>query len=325
MYERLVLALDGSTGVCSAALLRMIEPRAVLGDMRPGSAVGRGGGGEGGPFQVVAWRSEPDGRAQARALLVLVDEMLEQAGRRPEDLGAVVVGRGPGTFTGVRVTVATARALSLALGTPVAGVSTLGALAAVAASEVATGRPTSASKDAAQSPSVERAKTIVPVVEARRGQLFYGLYRPTEADNRAAQGLWARTTEFGVCDRGELGDVVAGANTVVVGEEVLRPEKLPPGVVFVGRDAAAQYLVIGQDRLEEPGRLPEGSRLTGWLREALVTGGTTSAGEPAGGVCRGSGAPGTPESVTPIYVRSPDADIHITRMRDPWADGSSGR
>ena len=34
MYERLVLALDGSTGVCSAALLRLREPRAVLGDKR---------------------------------------------------------------------------------------------------------------------------------------------------------------------------------------------------------------------------------------------------------------------------------------------------
>jgi hypothetical protein len=30
------------------------------------------------------------------------------------------------------------------------------------------------------------------------------------------------------------------------------------------------------------------------------------------------GGVGTPESVKPIYVRPPDADIHITKMRDPW-------
>jgi hypothetical protein len=37
------------------------------------------------------------------------------------------------------------------------------------------------------------------------------------------------------------------------------------------------------------------------------------------------GDAGTPEAVTPIYVRSPDADIHITKMKDPWAATSSGR
>ena len=31
-----------------------------------------------------------------------------------------------------------------------------------------------------------------------------------------------------------------------------------------------------------------------------------------------AGDPGTPEAVRPIYVRAPDADLHITKMKDPW-------
>jgi tRNA threonylcarbamoyladenosine biosynthesis protein TsaB len=58
------------------------------------------------------------------------DAMLAAAHLRPADVDAVAVGIGPGSFTGIRMALATARALSFALGAPVAGVSTLAALAA---------------------------------------------------------------------------------------------------------------------------------------------------------------------------------------------------
>jgi len=294
MDDRLVLTLDGSTEVCSAAILKV---------------------GKDEPWEVVARRSEADGRAQAKTLLRLVDEMLEEYGHGTEHLGAVVVGKGPGTFTGVRVTVATARALSLALAVPVAGLSTLASLVACAG-EVA-GGAASLSVPATGSAAAKVA-LAVPVIDARRGQLFYGLYRLVGAEGSEDGRLWRRSNEFAVCDRQALGEVAAsgleaGECAVVLGEEGLRPAELPAEVVFVSRDVAAENLVIGQERLEEPGSLPEGARLTVWLEKALKAAGMGS-----------PGTPGTPESVAPIYVRPPDADVHITRMKDPWADAAGG-
>src|SRR5947199_2391612 len=89
------------------------------------------------------------GERTSRAVTVLedIDALLRQAGAHTRELGGIAVGIGPGSFTGVRIGLATARGLALALGVPVAGVSTLDALAA-------------------------GAPSAVPVVDARRGEVF---------------------------------------------------------------------------------------------------------------------------------------------------------
>jgi tRNA threonylcarbamoyl adenosine modification protein YeaZ len=72
------------------------------------------------------------GERSSRAVTLLedVDALLRQAGAHTRDVEALAVGIGPGSFTGVRIGLSTARGLALALGVPVAGVSTLDALAA---------------------------------------------------------------------------------------------------------------------------------------------------------------------------------------------------
>jgi tRNA threonylcarbamoyladenosine biosynthesis protein TsaB len=89
------------------------------------------------------------GERTSRAVTVLedVDALLRQAGAHTRELEGIAVGIGPGSFTGVRVGLATARGLAFALGVPVAGVSTLDALAA-------------------------GAPGAVPVIDARRGEVF---------------------------------------------------------------------------------------------------------------------------------------------------------
>jgi tRNA threonylcarbamoyladenosine biosynthesis protein TsaB len=83
----------------------------------------------------------------AKTLLQDVDALLRQASVRPADLDAIAAGTGPGSFTSTRIGLAVARGLALSLDVPVAGVSTLDALAA-------------------------GAEGALPVIDAKRHEVF---------------------------------------------------------------------------------------------------------------------------------------------------------
>ena len=74
-------------------------------------------------------------RGQAETLVPMVDEVLQQAGVKPQAITRIVVTRGPGTFAGVRVGIAFARSLALATGARVLGLSSFEALAGSVALE----------------------------------------------------------------------------------------------------------------------------------------------------------------------------------------------
>jgi len=78
---------------------------------------------------VAAQRVLPMSKGQAEALMPLLEDMLSQAGMNWAGLTKIGVGTGPGNFTGIRISVATARGLALGLGIPAIGISSLEAAA----------------------------------------------------------------------------------------------------------------------------------------------------------------------------------------------------
>src|SRR5262245_9999813 len=97
-----------------------------------------------GPFPAVGlWSGDPDdlaidvvalgqGAERGRGVTPAVADLLGCRGLSPRDLAGVAVDLGPGSFTGSRVGVATAKGLALASGTPLVGVTSLEALALTA-------------------------------------------------------------------------------------------------------------------------------------------------------------------------------------------------
>ena len=183
----------------------------------------------------------------AMQLLPLATQLLEQAGLTFEDLDRIAVGVGPGTFTGLRIGVATARALAQGTGAELVGVSTLRTLAANAA-----------------------GRRVLAVLDARRGEAFVAEYEG-EAELRAP----------------------AAVTPQALAEMAL------PGVLTVGDGAVRFREVLEPAGAEIPA---DGSPLHQVSALALVRLATAHAV--------------TGESVTPEYLRLPDAELALRRKQE---------
>lgn len=100
--------------------------------------------------RVLAARSEPMARGHQERLATLVRDLLAEAGVASRDLDRIAVTVGPGSFTGVRVGLAFAKGLGLALKRPVVGVGTLEAMAATVGTQA----------------------RVVAAIDARREQIY---------------------------------------------------------------------------------------------------------------------------------------------------------
>ena len=97
------------------------------------------------------------GRRHAEILTPAVEFVCAQADIGLDELGVIAVDVGPGLFTGMRVGLAAAKALALALRLPMIGISSLDLLAF-------------------RHRRLDRV--VVPVIDARKGEVFYSMYRP---------------------------------------------------------------------------------------------------------------------------------------------------
>jgi tRNA threonylcarbamoyladenosine biosynthesis protein TsaB len=123
-----------------------------------------------------AERVHEGGRAHAELLAPAIEEVCAVSGCTIGDVDHISVDVGPGLFTGLRVGVATAKALAQALGVGILGISSLDILAAAGAEELfGTGSAGSIADDGVD--TVDTVDTVVSVVDARRGEVFAAAYR----------------------------------------------------------------------------------------------------------------------------------------------------
>ena len=162
----LILSIETSTSICSVAIHEQGELLALAEIKEPG--------------------------AHAEKLLLLVDEVFEKAGLSFADLDAVAVSQGPGSYTGLRIGVSTAKGIAYALEIPLIGINTLQAMAA--------------------SQSVAPGDYVVAVLDARRKEVY------TQTFGDSLQEL--SPIEAVVLEEGVFGSILEKGRVYFVGDGV---------------------------------------------------------------------------------------------------------
>lgn len=117
--------------------------------------------------ELVSLRESAEGRDHAKHVGVFVDELLSQTGIAPDELDAVAVGMGPGSYTGLRIGVSFAKGLCYGLQIPLVAIGSLDALAEVAIEDNEAGILDVEAWDEA---------LLCPMVDARRMEVYTRLY-----------------------------------------------------------------------------------------------------------------------------------------------------
>ena len=135
----LILSIETGTDVCSVALANDGE--------------------------LMALRESDEGRDHAKKVALFVDELLRETGVQPDDLDAIAVGKGPGSYTGLRIGVSFAKGMCYALNIPLIAVGSLDALTEVAREDYDAGILDIEEEEWA------KAK-LCPLVDARRMEVY---------------------------------------------------------------------------------------------------------------------------------------------------------
>lgn len=135
----LILSIETGTDICSVALANDGE--------------------------LMALRESDEGRDHAKKVALFVDELLRETGVQPSDIDAIAVGKGPGSYTGLRIGVSFAKGMCYALGIPLIAIGSLDALTEVAREDFEAGILDVEETDWTQA-------KLCPMVDARRMEVY---------------------------------------------------------------------------------------------------------------------------------------------------------
>ncbi len=112
--------------------------------------------------QVIALKENFEGQSHAKLLTVFIDELLKEYQLKVKNFDAIAVSMGPGSYTGLRIGVSTAKGLAYAADLPLIAVNTLQSLAFSVTHE--------------PSQSIERNAWICPMIDARRMEVYTAFF-----------------------------------------------------------------------------------------------------------------------------------------------------
>ncbi len=225
----MILGIETSTDICGVALVKGGQCRLALSLHRP--------------------------REHSSVLLPLVDDLLKQAGVRPEQIEGLAVTMGPGSFTGLRVGMGLAKGLAMGWRKPLVGVETLRVIAARLTVDESTGE--------------------CSVIDAKRGEVYSSVFRLQE-------GVW-QDIKKGTCETAESlaawivahqqdGPLVVTGSGVPMMREFLKPYpwvSFTPEVQWV--PLAKTVAKLGEILVEKGNFPPASSLVPLYMREPPIT------------------------------------------------------
>jgi tRNA threonylcarbamoyladenosine biosynthesis protein TsaB len=183
----------------------------------------------------VAEFSLQSGETHSRRLLAGVDWLLKETGIKKESIDAVAVSLGPGSFTGLRIGLATAKGLAIASGAKLIGVRTLDGLAAQFFATVDT--------------------LICPVLDARKKEVYFGFYRCDNDGIPRPQGECQVVTPEALCEKIEGPVIMLGDGLNVYGhifeERLAGRLKIAPSGIYFPRATAIGLLAHSKWQVED--------------------------------------------------------------------------
>lgn len=195
----MILCIETATDICSAALCDAERVRQVA--------------------------EAPPGRSHASSLTLLIGQLLEENGLRVSDLDAIAVSKGPGSYTGLRIGVSSAKGLAYAAGIPLIGINTLAAMCSGYISS--------------HNGELTSSALLCPMIDARRMEVYNALFRH--------DGTMLRETTADIIDENSFSEVLADNRVVFFGngsEKCSETIKHPNALFVKGFRLSALYLHV---------------------------------------------------------------------------------
>ena len=198
----LILSIETGTDICSVALSNDGE--------------------------LMALRESSEGRDHAKKVAIFVDELLKETGVQPADLDAIAVGKGPGSYTGLRIGVSFAKGMCYALNIPLISVGSLDALVQVAREDYDAGIVDVEDKD------WNRA-TLCPMVDARRMEVYTQLFNTNGASQSDVTAEIVTSETFA--------DVRTNGKLVIFGNGAEKCCEVLPDALYISITPSARGIV----------------------------------------------------------------------------------